>query len=405
MLFKPLLQLLAQDRDSLDRLLGDAVTETLPRLLISVFDGDAGDLIAALENQALDGYVRWALFDLLARATFEGGIPRESTHAFLARFERDNLAVIGDAAWEGWQDAVRSLGFDDLAPRVRVSWSDGRNPQAEADRQCWEEELAAALSNPSDETRFIDDRLHALGDPAEALDWSAYRSQPERRSGRGVGIALDEDEIGWLHGFLESDTVPDAAMSLEMLDGFFTALIVSPEVVLPSEYMPEIWGGDGPVYDSLEQAEHVLTLLMRHWNSIAGALGDREPSAPLLASSEMRAQEWASGFMRGVSLRMETWDRHLAGDETLTTFLGHILVLTLSREDAAEEGVTPEERARMVESLPLAVLGLHLFWREDAGDERRPQARRAKVGRNEHCPCGSGKKYKRCCGGPQAVLH
>jgi Fe-S-cluster containining protein len=27
-----------------------------------------------------------------------------------------------------------------------------------------------------------------------------------------------------------------------------------------------------------------------------------------------------------------------------------------------------------------------------------PQAREAKVGRNAPCPCGSGKKYKRCCG-------
>ncbi|PWG62536.1 hypothetical protein DEM34_12175 [Spiribacter halobius] len=25
------------------------------------------------------------------------------------------------------------------------------------------------------------------------------------------------------------------------------------------------------------------------------------------------------------------------------------------------------------------------------------QARSAKVGRNEPCPCGSGQKYKRCC--------
>ncbi|MEA1649028.1 MULTISPECIES: SEC-C metal-binding domain-containing protein [Nitrospirillum] len=24
--------------------------------------------------------------------------------------------------------------------------------------------------------------------------------------------------------------------------------------------------------------------------------------------------------------------------------------------------------------------------------------RQAKVGRNDPCPCGSGKKYKRCCG-------
>lgn len=89
----------------------------------------------------------------------------------------------------------------------------------------------------------------------------------------------------------------------------------------------------------------------------------------------------------------------------LTTFLGHILVLTLRREDAAQEGVTPEERARMVESLPLAVLGLHLFWREHAGDEGRPEARPAKVGRNERCPCGSGRKYKRCCGGSGVSVH
>ena len=27
------------------------------------------------------------------------------------------------------------------------------------------------------------------------------------------------------------------------------------------------------------------------------------------------------------------------------------------------------------------------------------QRTRVKVGRNEPCPCGSGKKYKKCCGG------
>ena len=28
----------------------------------------------------------------------------------------------------------------------------------------------------------------------------------------------------------------------------------------------------------------------------------------------------------------------------------------------------------------------------------------AKIGRNERCPCGSGKKYKKCCGGVQASM-
>jgi uncharacterized protein YecA (UPF0149 family) len=35
----------------------------------------------------------------------------------------------------------------------------------------------------------------------------------------------------------------------------------------------------------------------------------------------------------------------------------------------------------------------------DGGTQRQPTASKtAKVGRNELCPCGSGKKYKRCCG-------
>jgi uncharacterized protein YchJ len=31
--------------------------------------------------------------------------------------------------------------------------------------------------------------------------------------------------------------------------------------------------------------------------------------------------------------------------------------------------------------------------------EARARRKTLKVGRNELCPCGSGKKYKRCCGG------
>jgi len=38
---------------------------------------------------------------------------------------------------------------------------------------------------------------------------------------------------------------------------------------------------------------------------------------------------------------------------------------------------------------------------EEEGDGRRPSEvpvqRKHKVGRNDPCPCGSGKKYKKCC--------
>jgi preprotein translocase subunit SecA len=39
-----------------------------------------------------------------------------------------------------------------------------------------------------------------------------------------------------------------------------------------------------------------------------------------------------------------------------------------------------------------------VYNRGDDGEVQRPVKRSKKVGRNEPCPCGSGKKYKKCCG-------
>jgi preprotein translocase subunit SecA len=68
-------------------------------------------------------------------------------------------------------------------------------------------------------------------------------------------------------------------------------------------------------------------------------------------------------------------------DETVTT----LLRLQLARQEDVEELAQPEE-------VPLSFSG-----GEEA--QARPAQRQAKkVGRNDPCPCGSGKKYKKCCG-------
>ena len=35
---------------------------------------------------------------------------------------------------------------------------------------------------------------------------------------------------------------------------------------------------------------------------------------------------------------------------------------------------------------------------QDTSDKQQPVVKKKKIGRNEPCPCGSGKKYKKCCG-------
>ena len=61
------------------------------------------------------------------------------------------------------------------------------------------------------------------------------------------------------------------AINLEMMDGFFAALICGPDIVPPSEYLPEIWGGgvfDEPVFETKAVLQEPMSLLMRHWNAV-----------------------------------------------------------------------------------------------------------------------------------------
>ena len=60
-----------------------------------------------------------------------------------------------------------------------------------------------------------------------------------------------------------------------------------------------------------------------------------------------------------------------------------------------------EEMApKMLEAIPAAMLELAQIGRGlyEGQLERRTPARSTKVGRNAPCPCGSGRKYKHCCG-------
>jgi uncharacterized protein YecA (UPF0149 family) len=44
------------------------------------------------------------------------------------------------------------------------------------------------------------------------------------------------------------------------------------------------------------------------------------------------------------------------------------------------------------------ILKEHIDWPDIVFDDKPAPVRVVKIGRNEPCPCGSGKKYKKCCG-------
>jgi uncharacterized protein len=222
---------------------------------------------------------------------------------------------------------------------------------------------------------------------------------------------------------VELDTLADVlsrfgdkrAMNLEMLDGFFAALICGPENVLPSEYLPKIWGGETinePEFETKPTLQEFLSLLMRHWNATCHTLQSGGVFLPLLLDDEngvAHANDWANGFLRGMEMRRNSWS-WLVDDEEHGGSLVPILALAHEHHPDAEmrpykKPIGAEIRDRLIASAAAGVMAVyHYFEAERLLSVRARAAARTfrreapKVGRNEPCPCGSGKKFKHCCG-------
>jgi hypothetical protein len=169
-LFRPLLALLRRPADEVDVLLGDAVTGTLPRLAVSLFDGDAEALLDIIGDPAVDEFVRWNLFGAVTFLTFEGRIGRDATHAFLIRFDDERLARAGEAAWNGWAEAIALLGFTDLSDRYTAALAQARLLEDVCGPDWFQAVLFDALNNPDDPERFRMHRFGYLRNAAEELD-------------------------------------------------------------------------------------------------------------------------------------------------------------------------------------------------------------------------------------------
>jgi hypothetical protein len=186
--FAPLMRLLREDGENLDALLGDAVPETLARIVASVFDGDAGLLHARILDSTTDALVRNELFAALTFLTWKGRLERAQTRDLLVRFDEKGVAVEGDPGWGGWEETIALLGFRELATRYEAARKDGRITDACGDAVWFRATLRQAEARPGDPDRFDPGRHGTLDDPVAALAWTAEDAgQPLRNPFKDVG--------------------------------------------------------------------------------------------------------------------------------------------------------------------------------------------------------------------------
>ena len=222
---------------------------------------------------------------------------------------------------------------------------------------------------------------------------------------------LTDAELDRLGDFLKG-CKGGRAMNVEQLDGFFAALITGPDMVMPSEYYREVFGGemsDTCEFASLDQANEILGMMMRHWNTIAGTLFKGEVYGPILLQDEngvAHGNDWAHGFMRGTLMWHDGW-AELVNDEEHGGCLIPMMMLFHEHDEDPEmrpKPISPERREDVIVHMAAGLLGAYRYFREHrqvSASAHTSETRRnvPKVGRNDPCPCGSGKKYKKCCGG------
>jgi hypothetical protein len=114
------------------------------------------------------------------------------------------------------------------------------------------------------------------------------------------GVALDA-----LDAFLSSDQSPPDSMMLSDLDGFLTAIAIGPELIMPSEWLPVIWGDGEPVFTDEAEMQAVLGGILSRYNQIRHEItsGTFEPILWSDADGTAIGADWAEGFMQGVGLR------------------------------------------------------------------------------------------------------
>jgi uncharacterized protein len=228
-------------------------------------------------------------------------------------------------------------------------------------------------------------------------------------------------QIERLASILEKHALPNDGFDLESLDGYLSALVVGPESVMPSEWVPTVWGEKQPEWSSEAELTEAYELLMAFWNRCVeiAQRGDPLPDHlyPMIMMPENPESNhpdsaiigtlWGHGFIQGTRLRLQQWVDLINKEEWIAGIFRLILELstgekTVGKKSRKRKILTYSERLDIIAEIPGMLADLNDY-RMANYQAPEPVRRAATPERNEPCPCGSGKKYKKCCG--FIVLH
>ena len=222
----------------------------------------------------------------------------------------------------------------------------------------------------------------------------------------------------------------DEALYLEEFHGFLYGLAITPELIMPSEWYPEVFGPNGPVFDDDDEAQDCMKHLMDIYNRLMMEGNRGKLHFPFnydkMSDDEFELIEgWTYGLFLALCLRPHFWGVSDEYADMRDEDFPPGLIDVIDACEVITAVALPEERDEIFETLPgqpqktdeeiedilYGMLPACFEIVREHGEKLRSQKLKdrpkpagdgssfhSKVGRNDACPCGSGKKYKKCCG-------
>jgi uncharacterized protein len=216
----------------------------------------------------------------------------------------------------------------------------------------------------------------------------------------GFGLLSSEDQER-LERILEERSA--GLYGVADLHGMLTASVVGPKPI-PLDWILQTVlslsgteaNGFDPVPEFSWASEKIGELFLRI-NRVFQQ--DSEMFCPLVSQPELEEDDdtpnpriWCLGFVEGMMYQRRAWEPLFS-----LAFAAVAPILITADPDAwvAEDDLNPYKRmspTKLCEGLKISALAIHAFW--PVYHESRNLIT---PGRNDPCPCGSGRKFKRCC--------
>jgi len=254
---------------------------------------------------------------------------------------------------------------------------------------------------------LFDSDQAALDEALRTIEEEGIRSfldaKSEPASMRALwNLSIAQSDIAELRNLLASS---GKMSSFHGACGVFAAVVSTPDFRAPSEWI-ELIKGDH-IFANVADAQRFTNGVMALYNEVVRSVTELGAHCSPPAEDQNGVREFCEGYMRIAASEAEAFQDPQALVSLLpicalagTGKIEKLVALAAALGETLEQFL---ERAR--EELAENVVALHAHWnaaREAAAERLQQRAlphRRAtpKVGRNELCPCGSGKKFKKCC--------